>query len=135
MEFYKETKVAGGDCETPPGPTCRPGLGVLTTWPRVLGPQGLLGWALGKKGIPRKETMGGHLLPCSVTGGACPGKALGRFTFPWTPAPPTFSQANPPGLTGGRAGVTQRPMHWGQGLTQWAPRMAHAGIIMEARFC
>lgn len=88
MEFYKETKVAGGDCETPPGPTCRPGLGVLTTWPRVLGPQGLLGWALGKKGVPRKETMGGHLLPSSVTGGACPGKALCRFTFPWTPAPP-----------------------------------------------
>lgn len=79
--------------------------------------------------------MGGHLLPSSVTGGPALEKPCAGSPSRGLQPPPTFSQANPPGLTGGRAGVTQRPMHWGQGLTQWAPRMAHAGIIMEARFC
>lgn len=95
MEFYKETKVAGGDCETPPGPTCRPGLGVLTTWPRVLGPQGLLGWALGKKGVPRKETMGGHLLPSSVTGGPALEKPCAGSPSPGLqPPPPSLRQTH-----------------------------------------
>lgn len=104
MEFYKETKVAGGDCETPPGPTCRPGLGVLTTWPRVLGPQGLLGWALGKKGVPRKEMMGGHLLPSSVTGGP----ALEK---PCAGSPSRGLQ--PPHLLSGKPTWTHRRTSWG----------------------
>lgn len=61
--------------------------------------------------------MGGHLLPSSLKGDP-----------PWTSpvqvhllpveSSPLFPQANPPGLTGGRAEVTQGPMRWGQGLTQ-----------------
>lgn len=143
MEFYKETKVAGGDCETPPSPTRPPGLGDPDHPAQGSGAAAPSGLGVRKEGGPWQGDDGRTLAPLlGDRGPALEKPYAGSPSSHGLQAPPSPRQTHLDSpedeLRLPRApytGATQGPIHWGRGPHTVGPksgsqRHRNAGTIL-----